>query len=99
MHADDRADDIKCIADIRDPIPDGLACGILQSPTTRGHLSDLRPQESHALNIWRLALHVLFSHIHDARDTCQCTHGGGSDAVLSRSGLGDHPFLTHPLSE
>ena len=55
------------------------------------------PKKPHPEYVERLASDVFLAHVHDAFLAQHGAHGGGSDAVLARAGLGDDPALAHAL--
>jgi len=83
----------------RGPLAHALRHRVLEGAGPGLDTADLRPHEPHAVNVERLALHVLHAHVHDALEPhegrrCRCC-----DTVLPRSGLGDEAGLAHLLRE
>ena len=86
--------------DVRHPVAHGFADCILQSPRLPlATPTTQRAQKAHAKDVQLLAAHVLFAHIDDALESKKRADCGGRNAVLTRSGFGDDPLLTHPASE
>ena len=69
----------------------------VRAPASTG--ADLGAEQPHALDVGRLAAHVLGAHVDDALEAEQRAGGRRRDAVLAGAGLGDHPRLAHPLRE
>ena len=69
----------------------------VRAPASTGATS--APEQPHALDVRRLAAHVLGAHVDDALEPEQRAGGRRGDAVLAGAGLGDHPRLAHPLRE
>ena len=82
-------------AHIGDPVADRGAHRLLQRPRTRLDRNDLGAEQAHALDVRRLAPHVLGAHVDDALEAEQRAGGGRGDAVLTGAGLGDHAALPH----
>ena len=72
---------------------------VLEGACTGLYPADLRPHEPHAVDVERLALHVLHAHVHHALESHQGRGRGGGDAVLARAGLGYEAGLSHLLGE
>ena len=66
---DHRADDVVGRAHVGDPVPDRRADGLLQRPRTRLDRHHLGPEQAHALDVRRLAAHVLGAHVDDALES------------------------------
>ena len=86
-------------ADVRDPVADRRAHGLLQGSRPRLHRAHLGAQQPHPLDIRGLAPHVLRAHVHDAFEPQQGACGRRGHAMLAGAGLGDDPLLAHPASE
>ena len=93
------AQDVVGRAHVRNPVANGRAHGLLQRLEASLDRLDRRAQELHALDVRRLAAHVLGAHVDDALEVEQRAGDGGRDAVLAGAGLGDHARLAHPLGE
>ena len=59
----------------------------------------LGPEQPHPEDVERLAFDVDVAHVDVALQAEQCRGGGGGDAVLTGTGLGDEPVLAHPLGQ
>ncbi len=95
MRAGDRADDVKRIVDIGDPIAQRLVHRVLQGRGARMHRHHLGAQQLHAEDVGLLPLDVGRAHIDDARQIEERANGCGRDAVLAGAGLGDDAALAH----
>ncbi len=84
-----------CRAHIGDPIAHGLVDCFLQRRLTRGNRNNLGAQKLHPRDIQRLTLHIHDSHVDDTFESEPCRHCSGRDPVLSGTGLGDDPPLSH----
>ena len=84
---------------IGDPVAHRLVDCILKRPSPGRHRHHLGPKDSHPGHVKCLSLGVLFPHVDRALDTHQRRSSGGRNAVLSGSGLGNHPFLAHPFRQ
>ena len=93
------ADHVVGRLDVRDPVADRLAGRLLQRPRADLHRLHARAEEVHALDVGRLAAHVLGSHVDDAFEPEAGTGGGGRHAVLAGPGLGDDARLPEATSE
>ena len=96
---DRRADDVVGGGDVGDPVADRGADRLLQRPGAGLDRRHLGAEQAHALDVGRLAAHVLGAHVDDALEPEQRAGGGRRDPVLPGAGLGDHPRLAHPLGE
>jgi hypothetical protein len=99
MRARDRADDVEGVVHVGHPVAHRLVQRVLERLRTRLDRHDRRAEELHAVDVLRLALHVLGPHVHDALEPEARRHGRGRDPVLPRAGLGDHPRLPHAPRE
>ncbi len=93
---DDRADHVVGVLDRRDPVPDRGAHGLLERPGPGLDRDHLRPEQSHPLDVRRLAADVLAAHVDRALEAEERAGRSRRHAVLPGPGLGDHPGLAHP---
>jgi hypothetical protein len=96
---DRRADDVVRRRDVRDPVADRLADGLLERARARVDRHDRRAEHAHPLHVGLLAADVLGAHVDDALQAEQRARRRRRDAVLAGAGLGDDPLLAHPLGE
>src|SRR5437763_7293645 len=85
--------------DVRHPVPDGLIHRIFQRAGAALDGSDFSAEQFHPMDVRRLALDVLGSHVDDAFQPELRAYGGGGHAMLAGAGLGDDPLAAHPLGE
>ena len=90
-----RADDVVGVADVGDPVADGLVHRVLERARARLHRDDPRPEQLHAEDVERLPLHVERAHVDVAGHAEEGRGGGGGHAVLAGAGLGDDAPLAH----
>ena len=85
--------------DVGDPVAQRLVDGVLEggAAVVDGH--HLGAEDLHPGHVERLALGVDPAHVDRAVQTHEGGRGGGGDAVLAGTGLGDDPGLAHPLGE
>ena len=95
MRARHGADDVEGVFDVGDPVAHRFVERVLERARTRLHRHDRRAEELHAVDVLRLALHVLGAHVHDALHAVARGHRGRRDAVHAGAGLGDHARLAH----
>ena len=97
VRADAAADHVVRVAHVGDPVADRLVGGVLEraGPAVDGH--DRGPEQAHAVDVERLAAHVLAAHVHGAAEPGACARGRGGHAVLPGAGLGDDAPLAHAL--
>ncbi len=81
------------------PLAHALRYRILERARTGLDPADLRPHEPHAVDVERLALHVLHAHVHHALQAHQSRGRRGGDPVLPGAGLGNQTGLPHLLGE
>ena len=96
---DDRADDVVRRRDVRDPVANRRADGLLERSRPDLDRRHLRAEQPHPLDVRPLAAHVLGPHVDDALEVEQRAGGRGRHAVLAGAGLGDHARLAHPPRE
>ena len=99
MRAEGGAEQVIRVGDVGDPVPHGLADGVLERAAAAGDAHHCSAQQAHAEDVQALPPHVLFAHIDGAVETEQRAHGGGGHAVLSGSGLRDDAPLAHAPGE
>ena len=99
MRAGDRANDIKGVVDIRDPVAHGFIHGVFQRARTRSHRDNLRPQELHSIDIQRLSANVFLAHKNVTLEPQSCRDRRAGDTMLTRTRFGNHPLLAHVFSE
>src|SRR5687768_9618219 len=97
--ADDRADDVMTVADVRHPVPDSLARGILERARSAGHWNNARTEQVHAMDVERLPANVILTHVDGAFQSEARAHRCSGDAMLTRSGLSDYATLPHSHRE
>ena len=85
--------------DVRDPVPDRLARRLLERARAELDRAHLRAEEAHAVDVGRLARHVLGAHVDDAVEPEARADGGRRHAVLARAGLGDDSRLADPARD
>ena len=95
MRAGDRADHVKGVLDMRDPVAQRLVHRVLQGRGAGMHRHDLGAQQLHAEDVGLLPLDVGRAHIDDAGQVEERAGRGGGDAVLAGAGLGDDAALAH----
>ena len=78
------AQDVVGGAHVRHPVADGGAHGLLQRLETGLDRFDRRAKQLHALDVRRLAAHVLGAHVDDALEVEQSARDSGRDTVLAR---------------
>ena len=96
---DGGADDVVRRRDVRDPVADRRADGLLESARAGLDRLDRRAQQPHALDVGLLAAHVLGAHVDDALEAEQRTRGGRRNTVLPRTRLRNDPSLAQPLGQ
>jgi hypothetical protein len=99
MRAGDGADDVEGAVDVGDPVAHRLVERVLERLRARLDRHHLRAEELHAIDVRRLALHVLRAHVHHALHAVAGGDRGGRDAVHPGAGLRDHPGLSHAARE
>ena len=99
MRTDDGSDDVVRGLHRPDPVAQGLGYRFLQGGSTRLHRHHLGAEQIHAVDVERLALDVLGSHVDDAVEPEQGAGGRRRHPVLSGTGLGDHARFPHAASE
>jgi hypothetical protein len=66
MRAERGAEDVVRGAHVRDPVAHGLVDGLLERGLAGGDGDDFGPEEAHAGDVERLALHIDLAHVDDA---------------------------------
>ncbi len=99
VRADARADQVVGRLDVRDPVADRLARGLLERPGAELDRAHLGAEQVHALDVRALPLHVLGAHVDDAVEPEARADGRGGDPVLARARLGDDPLLAEPARD
>ncbi len=89
MRADDRADNIKCGADIRDPVAKSFICSIFQRSCAGRNRNHFGAKQPHARYIDFLPRHVFRSHIHCTFESHHCRNCCRGNTVLTCTGLRD----------
>ena len=97
--ADDAADEVVGGLDVGDPVANGLVDGVLEGAGTGLDADYLGLKQAHTIDVEGLATNVRLAHVDDALQPEHGASGGGGDAVLSRTGLGDDALLAHVLGE
>ena len=97
--ADARADEVVRRLDVRDPVADRLARGLLQRPRAELDRAHLRAEKPHPLDVRMLPAHVLGAHVDDALEPEARADGRSGNAMLPGPRLGDDPALTEPRCE
>ena len=95
----DRTDDAVGAGHVGHPVPERLVGGVLEGAGAGFDRPHLGAQQLHAVHVERPPLHVLGPHVDDALQVEERAGGGGGDAVLPGSRLGDDPGLAHPAGE
>lgn len=95
----DRAEEVVGAVHIGDPVAERLVDGVLEGPGAGLHGDDLGAQHPHPGHVQGLALGVDLAHVDGALEAEERAGGGGGDAVLAGSGLGDDAGLAHALGE
>ena len=85
--------------DVRDPVADRFARRLLERARAELHRAHLGAEQSHALDIGRLAADVLAAHVDDAFEPEARANGCRRDAVLAGARLSDDPLLSEPLRD
>src|SRR2546428_10651925 len=99
MRAHDASEEIVRGLDVRHPIPQSLADGVLQRLATLFDAMHRRAEEPHPKHVQGLTLDVDGAHIHlDGQAEDRPDHRRG-DSVLARAGLRDHALLPHATGE
>ena len=99
MRAGDRANNVKGIVDIRDPVAHGFIHGVFQRTRTRSHRDNLRSQELHSIHIQRLSANVFLAHENVALESKPCRNRCTGDTMLARTCLCNHPLLAHVFGQ
>ncbi len=99
MRSRDGADDVEGVLDVRHPVAHRFVERVLERLAARLDGHDLGAEQVHAVDVLRLALHVLRAHVDDAFHAVARGDGRGGDAVLARARLGDHARLAHALGK
>ena len=97
VRADDAADDVVRVGDVRDPVADGLAHGLLERAGPRRHRPDLGAEYPHPVDVRLLAPHVLRAHVHHALHAQHRAHRRRGHAVHPRARLRHDAPLAHAL--
>ena len=95
----DGADHVEGVIDVGDPVTQRLVQRVLQRLRAGLHRHDARTEQLHAIDVRRLALHVLGAHVDHAFEPESRGDGRGRDAVLAGAGLGDDARLAKALRE
>ena len=85
--------------DVGDPVPQGLAHGVLQRSRPAIDRPDFRAERLHPQDVRRLAPDVLDAHVNDARDVEQGAGRCRSHAVHPGARFGDDAALAEPAGE
>src|SRR5439155_26196862 len=93
--ADARADQVMGRLDVRDPVADRLARGLLQRLRAEVDPAHLGAEQPHPLDVGPLPAHVLLAHVDDALEAEAGADRRGGDAVLPGAGFRNYP----PLAE
>src|SRR5450631_3384874 len=99
VRTDAAADHVMSVADVGDPVADRLVGGVLERAGAAVDGDDRGTQEAHAIDVDRLAAHVLTAHVHRAAEAGSSACRGGGHAMLAGAGLRDDPALAHALGE
>ena len=84
---------------VRHPVAHRLVDRVLEGAAARADGAHGGAEQPHAEHVQRLALDVDLAHVDHALEAEERGRGGGGDAVLASTGLGDEPGLAHPLRE
>src|SRR3954471_11045646 len=95
----DRADAVKGVRDIRDPVAQRLVHGILERLRSRLDRTHLGSKGVHAQHIGFLPLDVDHAHIDDALEPEFGAHRRGRNPVHAGPGFGNHARLSHAAGE
>ena len=87
------------VRNVRDPIADRLARGLLQRAGAVLDRTHLGAEQRHPLEVRPLAAHVLRAHVDDALEAEARAHRRRRDPVLAGAGLGHHPSFAEPERE
>src|SRR5450631_263583 len=99
VRTDAAADHVMSVADVGDPVADRLVGGVLERAGAAVDGDDRGTQEAHAIDVDRLAAHVLTADVHRAAEAGSSACRGGGHAMLAGAGLRDNPALAHALGE
>src|SRR5690606_14163265 len=99
MRAGHGADDVDGVIDVGNPVAHGFVHRVLQRLGAGGDRNDLGTEQLHAIHVQRLTLDVLGAHVDLALEAEARRYGCGGHAVLTGTGLGDHPRLAHVLGQ
>src|SRR5262249_11012354 len=99
MRAESRAENVMGRADVGHPVTHCLIDGLLEGRLACSTSHDLCPEEAHAGNIERLALHIDRSHVDHASESRPRAHCSCRYTVLACTGFCDDALLTHSLGE
>ena len=99
MRADDRAEDVVRVLDAGHPVAHRFVDRVPKRARAAGDRPHFGAEQPHAGDVGRLAADVLFTHVDHARQAEPRTGGGGGDAMLAGTGLGDHALLAHSDGE
>ena len=95
MRAENRAEQIMGVGNVRHPVTHRLINSVLKSSAAQIYRSDIRAQQPHPENIQGLAAHILRPHVDFALHSEQGGHRRGRHAVLPCAGLGNDSGFSH----
>ena len=93
------ADDVEGVVHVGHPVAHGFVQRVLQRLAAGFDRDHGGAQQLHAVDVGRLAFHVLGAHVDHAFQPVACADGGRGHAVLAGAGLGDDARLAHALGE
>ena len=94
-----RAEAVVRALGVGDPVAKRFVDRVLQRLRARGHRNDFCTQKPHPGHVQGLPRGVDGTHVDHALQPEECACGRGSDAVLTRTRLSDHPGLAHLLRQ
>ena len=99
MRTEGRTDNVVGGANVGDPVTHRLVDRFLQGALPSSDGAYFSTTETHAVNVQRLAAHVLLTHVNYAFKAHLCTHRRSGDTMLTSARLGNDAFLAHAFGE
>src|SRR5689334_10127310 len=92
VRPNNRPNNIMCVIRVVDPMTHGFVGRIFQGHVSAEGWNHLGSENSHALHVGPLTIHVQLPHVHGALHSHQRTNSGGSYTMLTGSSFG-YDFL------
>ncbi len=99
MRTRHRTDDVEGTLDVGDPVAHRFVERVLERLGPTFHRHHRGTKELHPVDVRRLTLHVLGTHVDHALHTVAGGDGGARDPMLAGARLGDNPLLSHAARE